>query len=167
MPGRDSQATRTAAECGGSEQNRKGLMLKKEFTDFIFATNTDGSGKAASYVRALDMLGPILTKHYPHPIVSGSMWHGFTLSELKAIHEWLCAEARKGSANAKALGFESPSYLANNFYNDVAQKLHFSAGIGLHVIMNQNFNINFEFGKCLDPNDGTGLGINIGLNYIF
>ena len=90
-------------------------MLKKEFTDFIFATNTDGSGKAASYVRALDMLGPILTKHYPHPIVSGSMWHGFTLSELKAIHEWLCAEARKGSANAKALGFESPSYLANNF----------------------------------------------------
>ena len=90
-------------------------MLRQSFTDFIFATNTDGSGKAASYVRALDMLGPILTKHYPHPIVSGSMWHGFTLSELKAIHEWLCAEARKGSANAKALGFESPSYLANNF----------------------------------------------------
>ena len=90
-------------------------MLRQSFTDFIFATNTDGSGKAASYVRALDMLGPILTKHYPKPIVGGSMWHGFTLSELKAIHEWLCAEARKGTANAKALGFESPSYLANNF----------------------------------------------------
>ena len=90
-------------------------MLRQSFRDFIFATNTDGSGKAASYVRALDMLGPILTKHYPKPIVGGSMWHGFTLSELKAIHEWLCAEARKGTANAKALGFESPSYLANNF----------------------------------------------------
>ena len=59
------------------------------------------------------------------------------------------------------------TYLATDFYNDVAQKLHYSAGIGLHVIMNQNFNINFEFGKCFDPNDGTGLGINIGLNYIF
>ncbi len=59
------------------------------------------------------------------------------------------------------------TYLAADFYNDVAQKLHYSAGIGLHVIMNQNFNINFEFGKCFDPNDGTGLGINIGLNYIF
>ena len=35
-------------------------MLKQSFRDFIFATNTDGSGKAASYVRALDMLGPIL-----------------------------------------------------------------------------------------------------------
>ena len=91
------------------------MTLRQSFTDFIFATNTDGSGKAASYVRALDMLGPILTKHYPKPIVGGSMWHGFTLSELKAIHEWLCAEARKGTASAKALGFESPSYLANNF----------------------------------------------------
>ena len=30
-------------------------MLGQSFTEFIFATNTDGSGKAASYVRALDM----------------------------------------------------------------------------------------------------------------
>ena len=41
-----------------------------------------------------------------------------------------------------------------------------SAGAGLHIIMNQNFNINFEVGKCLDPNDGN-IGINVGLNYIF
>ena len=54
-----------------------------------------------------------------------------------------------------------------DFYTKQAEKLHMSAGAGLHVIMNQNFNINFEFGKCFDPNDGTGLGINIGLNYIF
>ena len=30
-------------------------MLRQSFTDFIFATNTDGSGKTASYVRALDI----------------------------------------------------------------------------------------------------------------
>ena len=59
------------------------------------------------------------------------------------------------------------TYTAADFYTQQAEKLHMSAGIGLHVIMNQNFNINFEFGKCLDKNDGTGLGINIGLNYIF
>ena len=40
------------------------MKLRQSFTDFIFSTNTDGSGKATSYVRALDMLGPILTKHY-------------------------------------------------------------------------------------------------------
>ena len=32
-------------------------MLRQAFTDFIFATNTDGSGKAAFCVRALDMQG--------------------------------------------------------------------------------------------------------------
>ena len=48
------------------------VMLRQSFTEFIFATNTDGSGKAASYVRALDMLDPILTRHYPKPIVGGS-----------------------------------------------------------------------------------------------
>ena len=31
--------------------------MRQAFTDFILASNTDGSGKAASYVRALDMLG--------------------------------------------------------------------------------------------------------------
>ena len=60
------------------------------------------------------------------------------------------------------------SYLVKDFFTGAGNdKLHMSAGIGLHVIMNQNFNINFEFGKCFDKNDGTGLGINIGLNYIF
>ena len=59
-------------------------------------------------------------------------------------------------------------YKAKDFYNSLpSDKLHMGAGAGLHVIMNQNFNINFEFGKCFDKNDGTALGINIGLNYIF
>lgn len=44
-------------------------MLRQSFTDFIFSTNTDGSGKAASYVRALDMLGLILKKNYPVPVM--------------------------------------------------------------------------------------------------
>ena len=66
-------------------------------------------------------------------------------------------------------------YVASDFYKEVTQKLHMSAGIGLHVIMNQNFNVNFEFGKIFfdgqkfgwKNNDGASLGINIGLQYIF
>ena len=66
-------------------------------------------------------------------------------------------------------------YVASDFYKEEKQKLHMSAGIGLHVIMNQNFNVNFEFGKVFfdgqkfgwKNNDGAGLGINIGLQYIF
>ncbi len=61
---------------------------------------------------------------------------------------------------------DGKEYTAADFYTNNAEKLHMSSGIGLHVIMNQNFNINFEFGKCFDANDGN-IGINIGLNYIF
>ena len=60
-------------------------MLRQSFTDFIFATNADESGKAASYVRALDMFGPILTKHYPKPIVGSSMRHRFSLADIHAF----------------------------------------------------------------------------------
>jgi hypothetical protein len=33
--------------------------------------------------------------------------------------------------------------------------------------MNQNFNIGVELAKCFSKNDGKGLGIRIGLSYIF
>ena len=59
------------------------------------------------------------------------------------------------------------TYTVADLYTQQAEKLHMSAGIGLHVIMNQNFNIAFEFGKCFNQNDGKGLGSRIGLNYIF
>ena len=91
------------------------MKLRQAFTDFIFATNTDGSGKAASYVRALDMLGPILTKHYPNPIIGGSMWHGFSLVDVHALHEWICTEMKKGAASPVLADFESPSYWTKNF----------------------------------------------------
>ena len=71
-------------------------MLGQSFTEFIFATNTDGSGKAASYVRALDMFGPILAKHYPKPIVGGSMRHNFSLADIHAFsRSGTCPSSRR------------------------------------------------------------------------
>lgn len=61
---------------------------------------------------------------------------------------------------------DGKEYTAADFYTKNAEKLHMGAGAGLHIIMNQNFNINFEVAKCLDPNDGN-IGVNVGLNYIF
>ena len=60
-------------------------MLRQAFIDFIFTTNTDGSGNAVSYVRALDMFGLIPTKHYLKPIVGGAMWHSFSLADIHAF----------------------------------------------------------------------------------
>ena len=50
-------------------------------------------GKPAPYVRALDMLGPILTRHCPKPTVGGSMRHSFSLADIHAIREWICMES--------------------------------------------------------------------------
>ena len=49
-------------------------------------------GKPASCARALDMLDPIRTRHYPIPVVSGSMWRcrpmlTMNCAELKAA-QW-------------------------------------------------------------------------------
>ena len=65
--------------------------------------------------------------------------------------------------------------LDSRAYSGKPEKLHMSAGAGLHIIMNQNFNINFELGKAFydgqkfawKNNDGSKIGINIALNYIF
>lgn len=89
--------------------------MKQAFRDYIFATNTDGSNKASSYLRALDMLGPILTHRYPKPVVKGSMWHSFSLADIQAIYEWICAEKKKGSGSPVLADFESPSYWTKNF----------------------------------------------------
>ena len=58
-------------------------------------------------------------------------------------------------------------YTVADLYTQQAEKFHMSAGAGLHVIMNQNFNIACELGKCFSQSDGTGLGMRIGLNYLF
>ena len=48
-----------------------------------------------------------------------------------------------------------------------ARQLHCSAGLGIKLIMNQNFVIAVEAAKAFNANDNPGLGMRIGLNYIF
>ena len=44
---------------------------------------------------------------------------------------------------------------------------HYTAGLGIKLVMNHNMVISFEGGKPFDQNDGTGLWTNIGFNYLF
>lgn len=43
---------------------------------------------------------------------------------------------------------------------------HVCAGVGLQVVMNQNFIVSADFGKALDARDGN-TGMYVGLNYLF
>ena len=51
-------------------------------------------------------------------------------------------------------------------YSGNPEKVHFSAGVGIKLVMNRNFVISGEFAKPFDKNDGKS-GFYFGLNYIF
>lgn len=53
-----------------------------------------------------------------------------------------------------------------DYFNPGAEKMHISTGLGLRVVMNQNFIISADFGKALNEQDGN-IGFYIGLNYLF
>lgn len=60
-----------------------------------------------------------------------------------------------------------PNHIQGKTDKNEVTKLHYSAGAGLKLVMNQNFIVSAEVAKALDPDDNPGLGVNIGLNYIF
>lgn len=53
-----------------------------------------------------------------------------------------------------------------NFFDLDAEKIHWGAGGGIKIVMNENFIISGDFGLALDKQDGN-TGIYIGLNYLF
>ena len=52
------------------------------------------------------------------------------------------------------------------FETNKAGYLSQSAGIGMHFVMNQNFNVSFDFGKAFSKVDGSA-GFYMGMGYIF
>lgn len=53
-----------------------------------------------------------------------------------------------------------------DYFNWDSEKIHFSYGTGLRIVMNENFVIAADYGVATDEQDGTK-GIYIALNYIF
>ncbi|MBA4322832.1 MAG: hypothetical protein C0408_08455, partial [Odoribacter sp.] len=57
-------------------------------------------------------------------------------------------------------------WYTSDFFRKGAEKMHFSAGGGLRIVMNENFIIAIDLGKALNEQDG-GMGFYMGLNYLF
>ena len=52
------------------------------------------------------------------------------------------------------------------YFKDDAEKMHFSYGAGLRIVMNENFVIAVDYGRATNDQDGES-GMYIGLNYLF
>jgi hypothetical protein len=56
--------------------------------------------------------------------------------------------------------------LPPDYFKENAEKLHYSYGAGLRIVMNENFVIAADYGLTSNEQDGTS-GMYIGLNYLF
>ena len=52
------------------------------------------------------------------------------------------------------------------YFDEGAEKMHFSYGAGLRIAMNENFIVKLDYGMAADERDGTS-GMYIGLAYLF
>lgn len=53
-----------------------------------------------------------------------------------------------------------------DYFNFGAEKMHYSFGVGLKLVMNNNFVVSADYGKAFDPQDGLP-GLYIGMDYNF
>lgn len=53
-----------------------------------------------------------------------------------------------------------------DYFEDDAEKMHFSFGTGIRIAMNENFIIAIDYGRATDKQDGES-GLYTGLNYLF
>ncbi len=59
-----------------------------------------------------------------------------------------------------------PEDVKKVYFPEEKDSFHNSAGVGLRIVMNQNFIVAVDWGKALDKRDGTS-GLYIGLNFLF
>ncbi|MDD4757243.1 MAG: BamA/TamA family outer membrane protein [Prolixibacteraceae bacterium] len=52
------------------------------------------------------------------------------------------------------------------YFDEGAEKMHYSYGAGIRIVMNQNFIVAVDYGMAADKRDGDS-GLYIGLNYLF
>lgn len=76
-----------------------------------------------------------------------------------------------GGQVVKKVDVETPTvtetgYVSADYFSNEKEKLHTSWGLGLRVVMNQNFVIAVDHGRAMSKDDGVA-GTYIGLNFLF
>lgn len=90
-------------------------MLKNKFKSYIQATNIEGSGKAASYIRALDLLGEMLDVESLGFDDCKNIWHVNSIGSLSKLYESVLIETRNFESSVWNIVGLPKSYLQNGF----------------------------------------------------
>ena len=90
-------------------------MIKHAFEDFIHEGNVEGSGKASSYVRALDLLSIMLAAHSFGFSDCVKIWDVDSPVRLQDLYLLVRAETKKGPSSKWNLEGIPQSYLQKGY----------------------------------------------------
>jgi putative restriction endonuclease len=88
---------------------------KTAFSNFINDTNVAGSGKAKSYIRALDLLSEMLQKKPLGFSDCKNLWVVVSIDRLHELYLFVINEGKKGDASAWNISDIPTSYLQNGY----------------------------------------------------
>ena len=94
-------------------------MYRKAFEKFIFSANVEGSGKASSYVRALDLLSEMLKAHPMGFSDCQNIWEVSDKSRIDALYSLVRQVTTKGPKSQWSLPDLPPSYLHKGYCSAV------------------------------------------------
>jgi hypothetical protein len=137
---------KTLSEGLGSNSTMRGVVRNRIVGDGIAFANVELRWKMA-YFRLIRQNFYVAT----NPFVDVGM----------SVQPYRRGELTQMQESIDLLSNERPTLV-----DDSRETPHACAGIGLQVVMNQNFIVSVDFGKALDRRDGN-TGTYVGLNYIF
>jgi len=90
--------------------------MKAEYTDYMIKENLDGSNKASSYLRALELLQPILARKGGAFKDCGNIYEVRSVERIAKLYEFILEQQRLGERGI--FGNEKPSsYWRNRYYS--------------------------------------------------
>ena len=122
------------------------MNILSDFTNFINETNTPGSNKAGSYVRALKYLNVMLRECSPDWKDLGDIFEVDSIATLKKLHRLALDEGVKGEASIFAQADVPPSYLKNRFCAGALR-----AVIGYRLAREQDTEMGNRLASTTDP----------------
>ena len=122
------------------------MNILSDFRDFIYETNTPGSNKAGSYVRALKYLNVMLRECSPEWKDLGDVFEVDSINTLKKLHRLALDEGVKGETSIFAQADVPPSYLKNRFCAGALRAL-----IGYRLALAQDAEMADSLAGATDP----------------
>ncbi|MBQ2631753.1 MAG: HNH endonuclease [Kiritimatiellae bacterium] len=122
------------------------MNILSDFTNFINETNTPGSNKAGSYVRALKYLNVMLRECSPDWKDLGDIFEVESIATLKKLHRLALDEGVNGEACIFAQADVPPSYLKNRFCAGALRAL-----IGYRLALEQDTEMGNRLASTTDP----------------